>query len=357
MRIAVLMGGANTERHVSLSSGLAVGHALRSLGHAVAEVDTATPVGGDPAERFSAGEPTVVSDRPVAPTAAAPPPADELARLRAAQGPGFLAPGVLEVCRAAEVVVVCVFGDEGEAGATQAELARHGLAHTGPPADVCARTFHKAAAKRAVAAAGVRAPDGHVVRRAHPDADLAALALPGPWIVKPEAGGSTIGLSLVTDPAELPAAVDRATATGGDALVEACVEGRDVTIGVLGDRVFPAVEIVTHRELYDYTAKYRPGGSEKRVPAAISDAQHAELQRLARTVHDALGIGATSSRADFRLDPAGRWWFLETNPLPGLTPTSSYPISAAAGGLPFPALCAELVRLAVPARSPAPAAG
>lgn len=348
-RVAVLMGGANTERNVSLSSGLAVAHALRSLGYPVAELDSATPLPPhvDTDRLFSADEPTVASSRPVAPTAAAPPTTAELARLRAGQDAGVAAPGVLEACRAADVVFVTVFGDEGEAGATQAFLDRHGIAYTGPSADVCARSFDKARTKRVVAAHGVPSPRGHVVRAARAAQDLDALALPRPWIVKPVAGGSTLGLSHVTRRADLPAAVARATAGGCDALVEEFVSGRDFTIGVLDDRVFPVVEISTERALYDYAAKYQPGASSKRVPARLTRAEHDEVRRLTRTVHDALGIGATSSRSDFRRDRQGRFWFLEVNPLPGMTPTSSYPISAAADGVEFPQLCEALVRLAV----------
>lgn len=349
LRVAVLMGGANSERNVSLSSGLAVAHALRSLGYAVAELDSAVPrTPGRPEGLFTVDDPTVTSRRPVAPTAAAPPTSHELARLRAGQEEGVAAPGVLESCRAADMVFVTTFGDEGEAGTTQAWLDQHGIAFTGPSADACALAFDKARTKEAVAAHGVRVPAGHVVRRSRAADDLRDLSVPGPWIVKPLAGGSTIGLSRVDDPAALPAAVARATAGGCDALIEACIDGRDLTVGVLAERVFPVVEIVTDRALYDYAAKYEPGASSKRVPAAITDRQHDEVRRLARTVHDALGFGTTSSRSDFRLDSDGRVWFLETNPLPGMTPTSSYPISAAAGGLAFPELCRQLVQLAVP---------
>lgn len=349
-RVAVLMGGANTERYVSLSSGLAVGHALRTLGYAVAELDSAMPV-RDPdvpaAARFTTATIATVSDRPVAPTAEAPPGADEIARLRAGQQGGVLAPGILPVLENADVVFLTVFGDEGESGAIQAYLDAKGLVYTGPTAAVCALTFDKAATKSRVAVGGVRGPAGHVVRRRHVRADLGALTIGPPWIVKPVAGGSTIGLSAVTERASLPAAVQRACASGGDALIEALIPGRDFTVGVLGDRVFAVVETISHRPLYDYAAKYRPGASSKRVPAQLTAAQTDEVRALARRAHDLLGVGATSSRSDFRLDPHGRLWFFELNPLPGLTPTSSYPISAAAEGIDFPQLCHQLVQRAV----------
>jgi D-alanine-D-alanine ligase len=347
LRIAVLMGGANTERNVSMSSGMAVVRALRGLGHAVAQVDTAAPPvipGQDPQDAFLTSEipEEDLSATPVAPTATAPPDLGALAMVRATQQDGVLARGLLPILQHAEVVFVTVFGDEGESGATQRLLDEHGLVYTGPSAELCELTFDKAATKAVLAAHGILGPAGHVVRIGHEAADLAALEIPGPWIVKPVAGGSTIGLTHVEDPAELHDAIARASAAGQHALIEEFIPGRDFTIGVLGDRVFSVVEAVTDRDLYDYEAKYTPGESRKQVPADITPEQTTELRALTGRVHELLEIGDTSSRSDFRLGPDGRFRFFEVNPLPGLTPTSSYPLSAAADGIEFPQLCEEL---------------
>jgi D-alanine-D-alanine ligase len=348
LRIAVLMGGANSERNVSLSSGLAVSRALRGLGHAVAAVDSAaSPVVPDqpPEDAFLTAEvePDDLPATPMAPTVAAPPDLEALAEVRASQEEGVLAPGLLPILQAADVVFLTVFGDEGESGATQRVLDRHGLRYTGPSADVCALTFDKAATKEALVVHGIHTPAWHRVRIGHEAEDLDALSIPGPWIVKPVAGGSTIGLSHVTDEADLPAAVALASAAGTDALVEEFVPGRDFTIGLVGERVAAVVEAMTDRDLYDYEAKYSPGESRKQAPADLSEELTAEVRRLAGEVHRLLGIGDTSSRSDFRLGPDGRFTFFEVNPLPGLTPTSSYPISMRALGLEFPELCEELV--------------
>lgn len=354
LRIAVLMGGANTERNVSLSSGMAVVRALRGLGHAVAQVDSAAaPVipSQDPQDAFLTAEVPEedLAATPVAPTATTPPDLGALAMVRATQQDGVLARGLLPILEHAEVVFVTVFGDEGESGATQRVLDKHGLIYTGPSAEVCELTFDKDATKAALAAHGILGPDGHVVRIGHEAADLAALDIPGPWIVKPVAGGSTIGLTRVEHADELPAAVAAASAAGQHALIEEFIPGRDFTIGVLGDRVFSVVEAMTDRDLYDYEAKYTPGESRKQVPADLDEERTAELRHLAGRVHELLGIGDTSSRSDFRLGTDGRFRFFEINPLPGLTPTSSYPLSAAAEGIEFPQLCEELVMRALAA--------
>ncbi len=347
LRIAVLMGGANTERNVSLSSGLAVVRALRGLGHAVASVDSASaPVipGEDPHAAFLTAEvaPDDLAATPIAPTVSPPPGLDALAVVRAGQDDGVLAPGLLPILAAADVVFLTVFGDEGESGATQRVLDAHGLRYTGPAADVCSLTFDKEATKEALVAHGIATPAWQRIRVGREGADLAALDIPGPWIVKPVAGGSTIGLSHVIDRAELPAAVARASAAGEDALIEEFVPGRDFTIGALGERVFAVVEALTDRDLYDYEAKYTPGQSRKQVPADLTNEQTAEVRALTAQVHRLLNIGDTTSRSDFRLGPDGRFTFFEVNPLPGLTPTSSYPISALAEGIDFPELCEQI---------------
>ncbi|MFA9429346.1 D-alanine--D-alanine ligase [Egicoccus sp. AB-alg2] len=347
LRVAVLMGGANSERHVSLACGVAVVRALRARGHRVAGVDSAAVPDGwdgrvDGAFHSDPDGPDLATP-PVGDGHGAPPDPEMLAVLRARQDGGVLAPELLPLLAAADVVFLTVYGDEGEAGATQRLLDAHGIRYTGPSAEVCALTFDKEATKRVLVDHGISTPAWHRVRRGRESSDLAALALSPPWIVKPVRGGSTIGLSYVTDAGELPAAVARAGAAGEDALVEEYVPGRDLTVGTLGDRVLAAVELVTDRGLYDYEAKYAPGASRKQAPADLTPQQTAEIQRLAGEVHRCLGIGDTSSRSDFRLGPDGRFQFLEVNPLPGITPTSGFAISARAAGLAHAELCEHLL--------------
>jgi len=348
LRIAVLMGGANSERYASLSTGTAIARALRWVGHAVAAVDSAqAPLAIDRGleHAFTTAEVEAedVPETPVAPTVATPPDLDELARVRAQQDEGALAPGVLEVLRHADVVFVTTFGDEGELGRTQRVLERHGIVFTGPTPDICALTFDKARSKEAVAAHGIDTPAWHVVRRGHVVEDLAELTVPGPWIVKPRFGGSTIGLSKVTDPVELPAACELASRENPDALIEEFIAGRDLTIASIGDRVFAVVEPLSDGDVFTYEAKYTPGQSRKECPADLSDEDTARVRHVTGQVNQALGIGDATSRVDFRLAPDGRLAFLETNPVPGMTPRSSFPLSAAVAGVSFPELCEDIV--------------
>lgn len=348
LRIAVLLGGANSERYASLSTGTAIARALRWVGHAVAAVDSAQAplaVDRDPDHAFTTAEVAEadVPESPISPTVATPPDLEALAKVRAQQEDGVLVPGVLEVLRSADVVFVTVFGDEGELGRTQRVLEKHGIAYTGPTPDVCALTFDKARSKEAVAAYGIDTPAWHVVRRDHIEDDLADLAVPGPWIVKPRFGGSTIGLTKVADPAELPAACELASRENPDALIEEFVAGRDLTIACIGERVFSVVEPLSDADVFTYEAKYTPGESRKECPADLSDEDTARVRRITGEVNQALGLLESTSRVDFRLAPDGRLVFLETNPLPGMTPRSSFPLSASVSGVSFPELCEEIV--------------
>ena len=348
LRIAVLMGGANSERYASLSTGVAIARALRWVGHAVAAVDSAqAPILADRGveQAFLTAEVVEddIPDTPLSPTVATPPDLAALAAVRAGQEDGVMAPGLLPILAAADVVFVTTFGDEGEMGNSQRYLEKHGIVYTGPTPDACELTFDKARSKEIVAAHGIDTPAWHLVRREHIEEDLRDLTLPGPWIVKPHAGGSTIGLTKVDDPAQLPAACELAVAEDRDALIEEYVPGRDLTIAALGDRVFAVVEPLSDHEVFSYEAKYTPGESRKEVPANLSAEDTARVRRLTGEVHQVLGIGEATSRADFRLAADGRLVFLETNPLPGMTPRSSYPMSAAAEGLSFPELCEDIV--------------
>ncbi|TVP68944.1 MAG: ATP-grasp domain-containing protein [Nitriliruptor sp.] len=348
LRIAVLMGGANSERYASLSSGVAIARALRWVGHAVAAVDSAqAPIVADRrvdhAFLTAEVEQEDIPETPVSPTVAIPPDLDALAEVRSRQEDGVMAPGLLPILAAADVVFVTTFGDEGEMGNSQRYLEQHAIVYTGPTPEVCDLTFDKVRTKELVTEHGIDTPAWHLVRRDRIEEDLRELTLPGPWIVKPHAGGSTIGLSKVDDPAQLPAACRLAIAEGRDALIEEFVPGRDLTIAALGDRVFAIVEPLSDHEVFSYEAKYTPGESRKEVPANLSPEDTARVRRLTGQVHQVLGIGEATSRADFRLAADGRLVFLETNPLPGMTPRSSYPMSAAAEGMSFPELCEDIV--------------
>lgn len=341
MRVAVLMGGTNLDRDTSLVSGWQVAQALREAGHEVAAVDTAKPVKKADGDAFSdLGE---VEEVP--PVRVTPPSSAELAQLREGQGGQLLAPGVLELCGCADRVFVAVFGGEGEGGRLQGVLDYAGIVHTGPELLGCAVTFDKEMAKRLVRSAGVATAEWVTVSRSDPIVvDLEWLL---PAVVKPVAGGSSIGASVVRSPETLADSVATAHATGEDALVERLLPGREFTVGVLRGKALPPVELRADLELIDYESKYQPGRLDKQAPADLSADETDTLSGLAVTAHEQLKLGErTCSRMDFRMDERGDFAFMECNPLPGMTPSSFLPVAAQAAGIDFPTLCDDILSLA-----------
>ncbi|HEX6249178.1 MAG TPA: ATP-grasp domain-containing protein, partial [Nocardioidaceae bacterium] len=175
-----------------------------------------------------------------------------------------------------------------------------------------------------------------------------------PLIVKPTKGGSALGCSVVREEGDLAGAMVSAFSYGDTALVEQLIEGQEVAVPVVdtghGPRALPVVSIHPDGGVYDYTARYTAGSTEFVVPAKLSDEVADECARVAVTAHEALGL-RDLSRSDLMIDAEGTVWFLEVNVAPGLTETSTVPLSVEAAGLDLGGLVASLVRCAV-ARSP-----
>ena len=157
------------------------------------------------------------------------------------------------------------------------------------------------------------------------------------------------GVSLPETKEELAAALRDTLRYGSHVLVEKKIRGRELSVGVLGDRYLPAVEIIPKSAYFDYYAKYQTGGSEEICPARITPEQQREMGEYALRLHRALGL-SVYSRTDFLLDDEGHPWCLETNTLPGMTPASLLPKEAAAVGIPYEELCEEIVRLSLAVR-------
>jgi D-alanine-D-alanine ligase len=262
-----------------------------------------------------------------------------------------------------DCVFIAVHGRFGEDGTVQGVCELLGLPYTGSDVLSTALCFDKVAAKRLLAAEGLSTPPWTTVAAvADSPGDVersmaaAAAELGLPLVVKPRRGGSTIGLSVVRAADGLVRAHATA-APHGEVLCERFVAGTEVTVGVLGDnppRALPTLEIVSHRPLYDYAAKYTAGQSQHVIPARLPEAWRLACQRAAERAHRALGC-RDMSRVDVIVDPAGQPWLLEVNTIPGLTELSLLPDAARAGGIAFPELCQGLVDAAL-ARRGAPRA-
>jgi D-alanine-D-alanine ligase len=325
MKIAVLFGGTSEERDVSIASAAQVIPALRSLGHDVVAVDTAAGRLAPPEERklLASG---------VAPL----PPSDQsIASLRS----GALAnPAAVLDPREVDLVFIALHGGAGEDGRLQAMLDLAGLKYTGSNHIASAAAMDKDLSKRLFRAAGVPTADWLM---SPASAEEVARVLGFPVVVKPNKQGSTVGLSVVREAAQLAPALALGLRYDDEVMIERFVAGREFTVGVLDGVALPPGEIIAPGEVFDYQSKYQAGGAREVFPADITAAEAGQLQRLALTAHRALKLGVYS-RVDFRRDAAGDFWCLEVNSLPGLTATSLLPQAARAAGIDFATLLARI---------------
>jgi D-alanine-D-alanine ligase len=282
--VGVLMGGTSAEREVSLRTGAAVLAAFGRLGHRAVAID----VGRD--------LPALLARRKVA------------------------------------VAFLALHGRGGEDGTVQGLLECLGLPYTGSGVLGSALAMDKKQSKWLFAAHGLPTPDFEVFARGAGRPRLARLALP--VVVKPSCEGSSFGVSVVRSPGALARSLASAFRYDAEALVEAYVPGRDLTVGVLGDEALAVVEMRPRGGFYDYRNKYKKGRTEYLVPAPLTVRQTARTRELALAAHRALGCRG-ASRVDFRLDEKGRPLLLEVNTIPGMTETSLLPKSAAAAGIGF----------------------
>ena len=333
MKIAVLFGGTSEERDVSIASAAQIIPVLRSLGHQVFAVDTATGRLGFEQER------QLLS----AAVAAAPPSDTEIARVRG--GAMALSTAAFDF-RDAEVVFLALHGGAGEDGRIQALLDLAGMAYTGSNHIASAAAMDKDLSKRLFRSVGVPTADWLMAPAA---VDAVGTALDWPVVVKPNKQGSTVGLSVVRDPAQLQDAIDRALRFDDEVMLERFIPGREFTVGVLEGAALPPGEIISKGEVFDYESKYQVGGAREVFPADIPAAEAALIQDYALRVHRVLKLGAYS-RTDFRRGSAGAYWCLEANSLPGMTATSLLPQAAKAAGISFPELLDRICRGAIKAR-------
>lgn len=317
---------------MSLASGRGVIQALRERGHQVVAVDPA--IGFIPAE----DEERLIGGA----VGAAPPDEVEMAETLS-HALGHRLADVPEL-RDADVVFLALHGGDGEDGRIQALLGEAGIAFTGTGYFGSAIAFDKRLSKELLEHAGVPTP-AWLPRDAAPDEMLSLAGVP--LVVKPSHGGSTVGLTVVREAAELPAALELARHYDADVLVEEFIPGREVTVTVLGGEALPVVEIVPGHEVYDYESKYTSGMSSYFCPADLPPDETECVQDLAARAHEILRQGAYG-RIDFRRDERdGVFYCLEANSLPGLTETSLVPKAAAAAGIPFGELCERIVEMAV----------
>ncbi len=299
--ILLLKGGPSAEREVSLVSGAACAQALRSLGHRVQEFDLTRDLG-------ALGQ--ALTPKP-------------------------------------DVVFNALHGRYGEDGCVQGILELLEVQYTHSRHLASAIAMDKPLSKTLLTAAGILMPEGRVVTlEDFRDGD----PMPRPYVVKPIDEGSSVGVSIIREGENRAPTTAETWRYGEEALLERYIEGRELTVAVLGDRALTVTELKPKVGFYDYEAKYTEGKTEHLVPADIHpDVFHLALE-TARKAHRCLGCQGVS-RADFRYDDSkgepGALYLLEINTQPGMTPLSLVPEQARHLGMSFQALCQWMVEEAL----------
>ncbi|CAN5729120.1 D-alanine--D-alanine ligase [soil metagenome] len=330
LKVAVLFGGTSSERDVSIASGSQVIQALRASGHKVIAVDTATGVLDEAAEK------QMLRDG----VAELPPEETSLDMMRTGDATSITKAPELE---GVDVLFLALHGGAGEGGQLQALLEMTGIPFTGSRMLGSAIAMDKDISKRLMRCADVPTPEWLMAPVLLADVEE---RIGFPCIVKPSKQGSTVGLTLVKSAADLEAAVELASEYDDEVMIEAFVAGREFTVPVLGGDALPVGEILSANEIFDYAAKYQPGGAQEIFPADLTGPQTVEVQALALRTHCALKLDGFS-RIDFRLDDDGVFWCLEANTLPGMTAASLFPKGAQAAGMSFSHVCERLCRIAI----------
>ena len=299
-RVAVLKGGMSSEREVSLVSGAACADALRAEGYEVTEID----VGHNLWEQLHAADPDVIFN--------------------------------------------ALHGEWGEDGRVQGVLDLFGAPYTHSGVMASALAMDKHRSKAVLRDVGITVPAGTLASRravseAHP--------MEPPYVVKPNAQGSSVGVYIVRDGADSPPAeIADNTAMGELVLVEEFIPGRELTVTVMDGRALAVTEIVPKTGWYDYEAKYADGGSSHAIPAKIPQDVEDLCKTWALLAHESLGCQGVT-RSDFRFndinadlsDIVNKIVMLELNTQPGMTPTSLVPEQAQFVGISFGQLCRWIV--------------
>ena len=345
MKIVVLAGGISSERDVSILSGSKIAEALRSKGHQVVVID---PYMGyeEPLDSIEIlfNEQYDFTDNAVIGREA--PDIEAVKALRKGNVVGYFGRHVLDICRAADITFLGLHGGEGEDGSVQAALAMHGIRYTGSDMLGAAIAMHKGVTKGVFLNSDVPTPESRLYKREFMCSEYLSSWLSFPCVVKPCSAGSSVGVQIVQDRTEFKAAMENAFLYDSDVLVEEYIKGREFSIGVLGGKALPIIEIIPKSGWYDYENKYQAGATEEICPAELDPAIAEKMQREAEHAFEVLRLKAYG-RVDFLLDEDNKYFCLEANTLPGMTPMSLLPQEAKAAGIDYPDLCEKIIALSL----------
>lgn len=341
MRIVVLAGGLSTERDVSISSGILVASALREKGHEVVLLDVFTGYEQNICDidalfkqnysftdKVNVGE--TVSDL------------SEVKENRLNKSDRFIGTNVIEICTEADITFLALHGGEGENGQLQASLDLLGIKYTGTGYLGSALAMNKGLTKSVFVQNKINTPAGEIFKSIEEAKSWSIF----PCVVKPCSGGSSVGIAKAENEEEFFAAVKDAFRYENEIVAEQFVKGREFSVGILGGKALPPIEIIPKSGFYDYAAKYQAGATDEICPADIDEQTDKKLRESAVAAYNSLHLDSYA-RVDFLVDENGEPFCLEANTLPGMTPTSLLPQEAAVEGMNYADLCEKIIEISL----------
>lgn len=334
MKIAVLLGGSSPERSVSISSGKGIVTALRQLGHEVSVIDPAAGLNQRPEEEIFLEN-----------VGSYPPTNEHLSYLSPRNYIDAIGSHLMDDI---DLAFVILHGKWGEDGTVQSLLELRGIKYTGSGVMASSIAMDKVMSKKLFRHHGTYTANWYSYNKHKSDRDKIKLEIMKeikfPFVVKPNDQGSSVAITIVTDLSNLDSSLDEAEKYSDTILIEEYIEGKELTVGILGDQPLPVIEIRPHEGFYDYRHKYTKGMTDYLVPAPIEKNLALKLQDAALKAFNALGC-KSFGRVDFRLGKDGIPYCLEVNTIPGMTETSLVPKAASAAGLTFAQVVKKIVDL------------
>ncbi|MBE5914676.1 D-alanine--D-alanine ligase family protein [Pseudobutyrivibrio ruminis] len=343
MDIVVLAGGLSSERDVSFKSGSMVAEALRARGHRALVLDVFMGYSDAECDITDIFEDSINNSVKVETIPSEAPDINAIIKSRADQSPSFFGPNVIKICQKADIVFMALHGGDGESGKVQAAFDLYGIKYTGNDYISSAIAMDKQMTKEFFNRAGVPTPVGTSLKKANRKGFKFDKF---PCIVKPNCGGSSIGVTIVEKSEDLDAALDAAFEWEDEVVIEQFIKGREFSDGVMEGKALPVIEIAPKQGFYDYKNKYAAGSAVETCPADISEKATQAMKKYAEMAFKALGL-TTYARMDFMMDEDENIYCLEANTLPGMTPTSLLPQEAKVIGMDFEDLCEHLIKVSL----------
>lgn len=340
MKVVVLAGGLSPERDVSLSSGALIANALIENGHSVFLLDLL--IGTD--KKFEELS-FLTKDSIDRYEYIIPPEEPNFIELHQ-KYPDQIGKGVLSICKQADVVFIALHGSIGENGQLQSIFEMQSIKHTRSSYFGCMLAMDKDISKKIATIEGISTAKWKTYSLSEVNFDTIKRETKIPCVVKPLSCGSSIGISIVKTEEELLNALRVAKKYEDSILIEDMIKGREVSCGIVGDKALPVIEIIPKSGFYDYKNKYQKGLSNEICPAEIDRSIEKTIQAFSYKMHKALRLGYYS-RSDFIIRDNEEIVYLETNTLPGMTPTSLLPQEARVSGITYNELCNQIVHNAI----------